>query len=334
MKELRNIKIDKEFYQVSILIINKMMGNWPFDIYIKRAESTYTKLFLKDDVIDRERILGYKDDKGVEEMFVHKDDYRKYTMYVEDVAKNLMKQRDLKKISNDDFSEMVKEVADLAMVEIFIQHNIDHDSVEHATLALKGCVDLLKNDPKAMNKIIKSLTWHPYQLKHSLTVGIFSVILARMSGITKEQTIMNVAMGGFLHDVGMVLLSFDAEEKTDFTAAEFKEMRTHPQISKRILESIKGMPWEVRIIAFQHHEQINGLGYPNGLHDKEIHFLSKIVSIADGFSALTSQRPYRETPYSSQDALQIMADDRGHYDTDLLARFRSIFMKTSEDQAA
>ncbi|MCM0607190.1 MAG: HD domain-containing protein [Xanthomonadaceae bacterium] len=320
--------LEAHYIDISIPVLSRMQGVLPFDIYIKRSDRAYTKLFPKGEALDHARLTEYSVGKGVETLYVHKDDYKKYTFYVEQVAKILLENAD--RISAEDMSAVVKDMADLTMIEIFLTHHIDQDSMMHATMTMKGCVQVLAKQPRALVKVLKLLTWHPYQLKHSLACAIYSLLIAKLDGITSDKILQNIALGGFLHDLGMSKLSFDAEAKEDLTPQELKEIKEHPHLSKRILDQLKQVPPEVRMIAFQHHEQPNGLGYPNGLYDKEIYYPAKIVSIADGFSALTSPRPYRIEPYGALQALELMAEDRGHFDSRLLSLFTSLFAKIAK----
>lgn len=89
----------------------------------------------------------------------------------------------------------------------------------------------------------------------------------------------------------------------------------------------------MRSIVIQHHEQPNGQGYPNGLHDKQIYHLAKIVSIGDCFSALISKRPYRDA-FTPIQAIAIMNEDRGKFDLKLLDLFSKIFVETKQSRAA
>ena len=77
--------------------------------------------------------------------------------------------------------------------------------------------------------------------------------------------------------------------------------------------------------AEQPHEQPNGMGYPNGMHDRDIFIPSKIVAIADSFSALVSKRPYRMKPAEPLEALAIMRQDIGKFDVKLLNMFCTYF---------
>lgn len=323
-----------EYHEVSMSILKRMKGNWPFDVYIRRSDVAYTKLFKKSDPIDIERLMTYSSSKGVEAMFVHQTDYRKYTLYVEEVANALLSDKNLNTGNVEDISQVIKEISELALIEIFVQHNVDVDSIHHVNLAMKGCIDLLKKDPKFLVKMMRMMLTHAYQLKHSMGVCVYALLLAKLDGILTEKNLTHVALGALLHDLGMATMTFDSETKSELSPEQYKELRAHPQMSKRVMESTRAIPWEVRTIALQHHEQPNGMGYPNGLHDKEIYRPAKIVAIADSFSALTSVRPYRDSAYTAVEALEIMTDDRGHYDQELLAKFKRLFVKVDEKKAA
>jgi HD-GYP domain-containing protein (c-di-GMP phosphodiesterase class II) len=157
---------------------------------------------------------------------------------------------------------------------------------------------------------------------------MFALMLAKLEGLESEKTLTALGLGALLHDLGMSMIAFDAEDKEDLKPEEFKEVRRHPELGKRILDQFKSIPAEARTIVMQHHEQPNGSGYPNNMHGKEIYYLAKIVAIADSFSALVSKRPFRE-PYSAAKALEVMSTDRGKFDDALLAKFMKIFIHVS-----
>lgn len=316
---------DTEFIPISITIFQRISGALPFDVFIKRANNVYTKVFPKGEVIDANRLKSYQFDKGVESLHVTQKDYRQYLFYVERVADNLF-YKSPAGASSDELADVVSEMANLTMLEIIVQMNVDQEAVSHATTTVKGCVAVLGKDPKSLAKIMKMLTRHPYSMRHSLSTSIFSILLAKAENLTSEKTLLLTGLGGLLHDVGMSQVSFDAEDKTELTPQEWKEIKEHPALGKRMLDTIKSVPPEVRSIALQHHEQPNGRGYPNGMHEKDIYFLSKIVAIADSFSALVSKRPYREEACTAAKAIELMMEDRGKFDTKLLADFAKLFI--------
>ena len=101
-------------------------------------------------------------------------------------------------------------------------------------------------------------------------------------------------------------------------------MKEHPQLGKRAIDRVTGIPKEVFTIILEHHEQPNGMGYPNGMHGQAIYLPSKIVSIADSFSALISSRPFGKSPVGAKEALATMAADRGKFDEPLLNKFARV----------
>ena len=319
---------DSEFVEVNVNILRRISGKLPFDVFIRRGENTYTKLFLKSDEIDRERLRTYEAGKGVEEFYVQNNDYRQYLLYVEQVADSLFQK---KTADPGEVVAVVKEMTNLAMLELVIKKHVDSKSVGYAMTTVKGCIDVLANDPKSLFKVFKLLTNHPYAIKHALMTSVFSLLLARMEKLESEKTLTTLGLGALLHDVGMSLLTFDPEEENDLDPDQRREIHGHPEVGKRQLDAVKSVNPEVRTIVLQHHEQPNGRGYPNGLHDKQIYYLAKIVAIADSFSALLSVRPYREDAFSPTKAIEVMIEDRGKFDQRLLDQFSKLFIKTRKD---
>ncbi len=315
---------DQTFHEISIAILKTIEGGLPFDVYIRRAEGTYTRLFAKNDTIETERFTNYQVQKGISDLFVRKEDYQQYLIFVDRVAKDWLSNPD--HITLEQRLHLVNELVGLSVFELVVQYQVDAASVEHASQAIRACIGLLAKDPKSFATLFKHLSHHPYVVRHSITTSLFALLLARKLELTSDKSLTIVGLGAFLHDIGMSRLPFNAEEKTDLTPEEWRMIKEHPQIGKRLLEGVKAVPQEVRMMVLEHHEQPNGSGYPSGLHDKEIFLLSKLVSIADSFSALTSKRPFRENPCSPIEALSLMNEERGKFDMKLLATFRDLFV--------
>jgi HD-GYP domain-containing protein (c-di-GMP phosphodiesterase class II) len=315
---------DSEFITISILVLKKITGKLQFDIYLKRAENKYTKLFKVGDIVSQSRLERYWINKNISELSVSKDEYRQYLLYVEQVADKYVE--DTSSIEANEVVHITREIIDLTMLEIFVDMNVDQSALIHASQAVKGCVDVLARDPGSIVKIFKHITKHPYLLKHSIATAMFSLMLAKIEKNENENTYQKLGLGALMHDIGMSRLSFDPEDKDSLTPSEWKEIKEHPHVGKRIIDCVPAVPSESKIIIMQHHEQPNGVGYPNQLHDKDIFYLAKIVSIADSFSALTSKRPYQSSTPPVK-ALELMKLDHGAFDKALLKSFIGIFVQ-------
>jgi putative nucleotidyltransferase with HDIG domain len=133
----------------------------------------------------------------------------------------------------------------------------------------------------------------PYTRAHSQRVSLYATALAAKIGCSKEeQDIITVA--GFLHDIGKVGICDAILLKPEpLTSAEYETIKTHPIIGEQIVQHLGYFSRERSIIR-HHHEWWDGRGYPDGLMHHNIPFLARILTVADAFDAITSDRPYRD----------------------------------------
>ncbi|MET0645470.1 MAG: HD domain-containing phosphohydrolase [Pyrinomonadaceae bacterium] len=132
-----------------------------------------------------------------------------------------------------------------------------------------------------------------YTQGHSERVGKYSEIIAREMGWADEE-VEAIAIGGYLHDVGKLVVDRDiinAPYRID--AKQSSELNRHPAAGYEILRPINHPFADIPLMARYHHERPDGRGYPEGLTDEQIPAGAKIVSLADSFDAMTTDRPYR-----------------------------------------
>lgn len=132
-----------------------------------------------------------------------------------------------------------------------------------------------------------------YTQGHSERVGKYSEIIAREMG-WGENEVEGIAIAGYLHDIGKLVVErkiINAPYKID--AKESSELNRHPAAGFEILSPIHHPYADIPLMAKYHHERLDGRGYPDGLTDKQIPIGAKIVSLADSFDAMTTDRPYK-----------------------------------------
>src|SRR5437868_10438610 len=132
-----------------------------------------------------------------------------------------------------------------------------------------------------------------YTEGHSVRVGKFSEIIATELGWDKEQT-EGAAVAGYLHDVGKLTVErkiINAPYRIN--AKESSELNKHPSVGYEILQPIHHPYTDVPLAAKYHHERLDGRGYPDGLYDRNIPYITKVVNLADSFDAMTTDRPYK-----------------------------------------
>src|SRR5436190_4324530 len=132
----------------------------------------------------------------------------------------------------------------------------------------------------------------PYTRGHSERVSRFSVATAQALGLTETET-EKVRISALLHDVGKIGIDDRVLKKPSaLTDEEFEIMKTHPQKGYKIMSQIPAMR-EFLPGMYMHHEMINGQGYPQGLKGDELPMQARVVSVADTFDAMTTERPYQ-----------------------------------------
>jgi putative nucleotidyltransferase with HDIG domain len=174
---------------------------------------------------------------------------------------------------------------------------------------------------------------HPLTAGHSQRVTEYASLIAREMGLGEEE-LKVIKYAALLHDIGKIGIRDDVLMKDgSFTPEERVEMNTHSVRTRNILENFH-FPRSLRRvpqIASQHHEKINGKGYPDGVSGENLPLLSKILAVADAFDALTSRRDYPKycgnttmtcEPMPPARVIQILQDEAGtHFDRDVIAAF-------------
>jgi PAS domain S-box-containing protein len=132
----------------------------------------------------------------------------------------------------------------------------------------------------------------PYTAGHQRRVSRLSCAIAEEMGIPRGQ-IDGLRMAGDIHDIGKIYIPAEILSKPgQLSDIEFTIIRTHPQVGYDILKAID-FPWPVARIVLQHHERIDGSGYPAGLKGSEILLEARILNVADVVETMSSHRPYR-----------------------------------------
>src|SRR5712664_688357 len=133
-----------------------------------------------------------------------------------------------------------------------------------------------------------------YTQGHSVRVGKYSEIIAREMGWSDEE-VEGIAIAGYLHDIGKLIVDLTViNSPLRFNAKESKEMSRHPAAGYEILAPISHPYADIPLMARHHHERLDGNGYPDGLKGDQIPPGAKIVTLADSFDAMTTDRPYRK----------------------------------------
>ncbi|MEA1961695.1 MAG: HD domain-containing phosphohydrolase [Bacillota bacterium] len=183
-------------------------------------------------------------------------------------------------------------------------------------------IKLVKKWQKVLNQTVKSLVAlleirDPYTAGHQRRVAQLACAIATQMGLSKHR-IEGLAVMGNLHDLVKITVPAEILSKTaPLTDAEVAIIKTHCQTGFNILKDIE-FPWSVAAVVLQHHEKLDGSGYPVGLTGKDIILETKILTVADVVEAISSHRPYRPS-LGIDKALDEILQNRGVlYDTEVV----------------
>lgn len=169
-----------------------------------------------------------------------------------------------------------------------------------------------------------------YTAGHSAAVAIYARDIARRMGLSEEQQEL-VHLCGLVHDIGKIGLPAGLLEKPGpLTLDERRQMEQHPEIGERILRNVDDYA-EIADVVRSHHERIDGMGYPDGIHGDEIPLLARIIGAADAYDAMTSDRPYREALPSRVARMRLAQAVGTQFDTAVVAAFEAILATADEN---
>ena len=186
-------------------------------------------------------------------------------------------------------------------------------------LELEKSYDKLQN---MLEETIRTLAFtvevrDPYTAGHQQRVAQLASAISRKMSLSSEE-VRGVEMAALIHDVGKIQIPAEILSKPGLlTSDEMALIRTHPEVGSNILKGIE-FPWPISEIVLQHHERVDGSGYPQGISGKEMYIEAKIIAVADVVEAMVSHRPYRSA-LGQDKAIEEISQNKGIlYDTEVV----------------
>jgi putative nucleotidyltransferase with HDIG domain len=254
--------------------------------------------------------------------------------------------------SNDEFSllgrqfnSMTTEIKKLLDERLLIQRDLEDKNIEitsqkeeitalyEETTALNEELEsLLKQNQDSYFETVRALA-NAIEEKDSYTGGHcervmnYSMMIAEALELDKKE-MLDLKFGSILHDIGKIGIAENILNKQGkLTSEEFNLIMQHPTKGNRILENLYFLD-DCRKIVSEHHERIDGKGYPYRLKGSQIDLLARIVCVADAYDAMTSSRPYRKNAMSKESAIQELVDNKGiQFDEKIVDAFVNCLVK-------
>ncbi len=223
---------------------------------------------------------------------------------------------------------VVKEEALTSLRDLYSLVSDDEISHEHVVKTVKEVdtvvehlVDSMLEDDYALVNIADLKSYDEYTYHHSLSVAVLSIAIGDVMGYSKEH-LNTIGRSAMMHDIGKTAIPLDIINKPGrLTDNEFRIIQQHSQKGYDFLCRNNIGNTVLKEAVLYHHEKVNGTGYPHKLQGSRIPIISRIISVADVYDAITSNRPYRQ-PMEPQDAMEfIMGNIEVAFDYDVVMSF-------------
>ncbi len=187
--------------------------------------------------------------------------------------------------------------------------------------------ELLENVLENRNVLISLVdikSMDNYTYSHCVNVAVISIVLGISLNLSNKD-LNYLCIGALIHDIGKAFIPKEILQKPGkLTLEEFEVIKKHSRYGYNFLGRFFNLSSHIKLIVIQHHERFDGLGYPNGIIGKDISYLARIVSIADVYDALTSDRPYKRAMCPSDALEYLMSNANTLFDYDMISVFCKI----------
>lgn len=182
-----------------------------------------------------------------------------------------------------------------------LEAGLSESAIQSIHGVIKGTIESLKRNENALLSIARLRNADEYTFTHSVNVAMYAVVLGRRLRVA-EDSLEDLALAGFFHDIGKILVPPDVlNYPGKLSADKLESMKAHAELGRMFLEHYPGVPAIARTGAMDHHERSDGSGYPLRKKTDEISLVGRILAVVDVYDALTSKRCYKNaiTPAKS-----------------------------------
>jgi len=211
------------------------------------------------------------------------------------------------------------EKVDAIFQDIADETYLNHEPIDSV---VKEMLDVLRQSKNEMIQLILLGEWVERRLSVSaVNCMIISAVIGNTMRLASHR-LLQLATGALMHDVGMLKVEKGILEKQGkLSGEELTKIRTHPVVGYQIISKDMKYPEDIALVALQHHEHWDGRGYPRSLKGEDITLFARVVTVADAYEAMVSERPYRNSMIGYSAMKNVLSDNGRHFDPQVLKAF-------------
>ena len=213
----------------------------------------------------------------------------------------------------------------------WVPHTANGGGVVGSFLLVQDITERKKAD-RATTETVRAISLmvekrDPYTSGHQNRVAQLSAALGLELGLGAEQ-ITGLRFGAMIHDIGKIWIPSEILNRPGkLSPAEFELIKAHPEVGRDIIKNVE-FPWPISEMISQHHERLDGSGYPAGLKDSDICLVARILTVADVVEAISAHRPYRAALGADAALLEILEARGSHYEPKVVDACLRLFRET------
>lgn len=286
-----------------------------FDLYLRIGEDLI--LYRAADLPFTDKTRATLLENHVDRLYVPATSRDRYQHYIES---NITRILDDKHIPEPAKAGIVYDSTKLLIRDVLADPTLN-ENIRRGQKMVESQVSFIIKGREAFHNLLRVMSFDYHTYTHSVNVCTFSIAFARYLGHSDEETLNTLGTGALLHDIGKTRISDRIlNKRAHLTTLEMELVRKHPIWGEELMREANVIPGDSYFPISQHHERIDGSGYPDRLKGDDIHIFGQIVGIADCFDALTTQRVYQPA-VETFPALRIMFQNDHSFDRNLLEKF-------------
>lgn len=304
------IPIDEIYLQKAVL----------FDLYVKIGKDHFVKILHAGDTFSRERIDRYKDQKKIENLYIHRTDIQKYIQYMNHTSKKVLNTKASAKIKSKVIQNSARKIYEAMSTE-----GLKPQIIQSSMKLCNNVYSFVEKDQDLWKLLRKLENIDLTELDHAFIVALYSTATIKQFEWESKTMLETMAFSAFFHDIGKLKLPEEIALKRphEMNDEQLSLYHQHPNMSAELLEASHKSNHAATQIIQQHHEYYDGSGFPNGLKGSKILTLANILCLADDFVHLMHET--QQSPIESLRSILKSEDMVKRYNSQVLEKFIQIF---------
>lgn len=258
-----------------------------FDCYIRLGMDKYIKVLHKGDFFDDRRVERFRKNRDVEYLYFKTSDRSIYINFVNSLLSKLVK--------SDSVPIKGKVRTAQNLVEKYLEEihtaGLKPEMVDEGKKICESIYEIVRSDQDLALLLSEYEDYDPPAYAHLFLVAFMSTVICKNLEWASKRTVELITFGSFVHDIGFLQLPPTIRETQvdKMSPDQFAKFKEHPYLGMKMLEKFSVIKEPILQIVYQHHEYVNGEGFPNGLPGIRIYPLAKVVALADSFSTYIAE---------------------------------------------